>query len=231
MRRSLLLLLGMGWVLMAGCDRLFAPSHLTLSGMLELTEHAVGARVPGRLASVFIEEGQDVTRGQVIAQLDRFDQAQRDADRMTQLFQQGGATQQAVEQAGLALEDQRIVSPVDGVVLTKVHEAGEVVAAGGPVAVIGDRAQMWVRVYVPEGLVNRVRVGQPATIRLDGLVHSLSGRVSVVAPKAEFTPRNVQTPEERVTQTFAVKVRLDHPEPWLRPGVAADVTLDLRGAS
>ena len=94
---------------------------------------------------------------------------------------------------------------------------------------VGDRAQLWVRVFVPEGLINRVRLNQPATLRFDGIRHDFKGHVSFIAPKAEFTPRNVQTPEERVTQTFAIKVVLDEPESFLRPGVAADVIVHLNG--
>ena len=216
-------------VVSAGCDELMRPSHLKLSGTLELTEHAVGARVPGRLTTLLVDDGDVVRQGQLLGTLDRFEQAKRDYDRITQLFEQGGATQQQVEQAGLALEDQRVVSPVDGVILLKVHESGEVVAAGGPIVKIGDRQKVWVKVYVPEGAINRVSLGQAATVRLDGLKQSLKGHVTFIAPKAEFTPRNVQTSEERVTQTFAVKVTLDALEPFVRPGVAADVTLDLNG--
>lgn len=209
-----------------GCDQ-FNHGSLKLSGTLELTEHAVGARVPGRLATLLVDEGQTVTQGQVLATLDRLDQTKRDYDRARQLYEQGGATQQAVEQAELMLEDQQIICPVDGVVLLKVHEVGEVVGAGSPVVVIGDRQQLWVKVYVPEGTINRVQLNQPATLRFDGIKRLFKGHVSFVAPRAEFTPRNVQTPEERVTQTFAVKVTLDEAEPSLRPGVAADVVIHL----
>jgi len=74
-------------------------------------------------------------------------------------------------------------------------------------------------------LINRVHMDQPALVHFDGLPQSFKGRVSFIAVKAEFTPRNVQTPEERMTQTFAVKVRLQDPPAYLRPGVSADVTL------
>ena len=115
---------------LAGCDRFAHHDRLTLSGTLEMTEHSVGARVPGRLDTLSVDDGADVTKGQVLATLDRFAQTKKDYDRMRTLFEQGGAMQQAVEQAQLAVDDQQVVSPVDGVVLLKVHEPGEVVAAG-----------------------------------------------------------------------------------------------------
>jgi len=230
MKRVAVLVLGTtlaGVAVNLGCDRLANHGRLRLSGTLELTEHAIGAPVPGRLGTLKVDEGDEVQKGQLLATLEHYDQMQRDYERVKSVAEQGGATQQAVEQAVLALTDQAIVSPVDGVVLLKVHEPGEVVPAGGAVVVVGDRSQLWVKVYVPEGQVNRLQLNQAATLRFDGLRQSFKGHVSFIAPQAEFTPRNVQTPEERVTQTFAVKVALDEPTAFLRPGVAADVTIDL----
>lgn len=216
-----LLLSVLGWF--AGCDRLRSDEALSFSGTLELTEHNVGARVAGRIVTLDVDEGDQVKKGAMIATLDRHDQARRDYERTLRIFEQGGATRQAVELAELALQDQAVVSPIDGIVITKVHETGDVVAAGSPLVTIGDRSDIWVRIFVPEGQVSRIRDGQSATVAVDGVEQSFQGRVTYIAPRAEFTPRNVQTPEERVTQTFAVKVRIEKPEAWLRPGVSADV--------
>ena len=217
-----------GITLLAVCCNPFLAEPLKLSGTLEMTEHSVGARVAGRISALYVEEGDKVGKGELIATLDRFDQARRDYLRLLRLHQRGGISKQAVEKAELDYKDQRIVSPVSGVVMVKIHELGEVAAAGGAVATIGDRDDMWVRVFVPEGKINRVEVNQPAAVRFDGIQKTFKGHVSFIAPKAEFTPRNVQTPEERVTQTFAVKIRLDHPETYLRSGVAADVVIKIR---
>ena len=195
-----------------------------------MTEHSVGTRAAGRLHTLLVDEGSTVAAGQWLGTMDRIDQARRDYERARSLYEHGGASLQTVEQAGLAVEDQQILSPVAGVVLLKIHEPGEIVLAGGAVVVIGEYGKLWVRIYVPEGFINRVAVGAPATLRFDGLPHAIQGHVSFVAPKAEFTPRNVQTPEERITQTFAVKVALDEVILGLHPGVAADVTLPLNSA-
>ncbi len=210
---------------LAACQKKDSGAFPPLSGTLEITEHSVGARVPGRLVKLFFEEGQPIKQGQLLATMERYDQAQKDYERAQRLFKQGGGTEQAVEQAKLTLDDQQIVSPVDGIVLIKTHETGEVVAAGNSVAVIGDTSQWWVRVYIPEGRINQITLDQPAGLRFDGIDKTFKGHVSYVSPMAEYTPRNVQTVEERVTQTFAVKVTLDEGHPALRPGVAADITL------
>ncbi len=215
-----------GWIV---CAAMLTGCHQSIdnhfSGTLELTEHSLGARAAGRLVSVRVEEGDTVSKGQLLATLDRYDQAARDAERATDLYKNGGGSRQSVEQAELTLADQRIVSPVKGVVLVKAHEAGEVVQPGIPVVVVGDRTQLWVRIFIPQGLINRVQKGQKATVHVDGLEQGFPGQVSFISSTAEFTPRNVQTPEERITQTFAVKVTLDSPPDSLRPGVAADVDL------
>lgn len=223
LKRSFLILAA--GTLLSGCH-LFGPSNLKFSGTLEMTEHSVGARVPGRLTTLNVQEGDTVQKGQRIGTLDRFEQAKKDYERAESVHKSGGVTDQALEHAKLDLEDQEIVSPVDGVVLTKVRETGEIVPAGGPVADLGDSKDLWVRIYVPEGVINKVRMGQSAEVRFDGLKKPFNGRVSFIAPRAEFTPRNVQTSEERVTQTFAVKVAVDDPDRALRPGVSADVTLN-----
>ena len=206
-----------------GCHR--NQEGLKLSGPLEWTEYNVGARVPGRVDRLFVTESDRVTRGQLLATLDRHAQAEKDAGRAERLFRQGGGSEQSVEQARLALDDQAIHSPTDGVVMLKVHEEGEVVSAGAPVLVLGDPSAPWVRVYVPENHIANIKLGQKAELRFDGIEQPFQGRVSSIAPRVEFTPRNIQTPDERVTQTVAVKVLVDNPTPALRPGLTADVTL------
>lgn len=222
-----------GFILMvivmgSGCGYRSDFAEMKFSGTLELTEHALGAKVAGRLMTVNVDEGKMVKQGQQLATLDRYQQNVRDYQRVENLFKQGGATQQDLEHAALAMEDQQIISPIDGVVLVKVHEVGEVVAAGLPVVVIGDRQSLWVKIYVPEGQVNKIIMGQAAHLSFDGLEETFKGRVSFIASQAEFTPRNVQTAEERITQTFAVKVILDDAPQYLRPGVAVDVRIETK---
>lgn len=226
MKKTLLLLTLLSVVTAPGC-RLFGNAHLDLSGTLEMTEHSVGTRLPGRLETVPVEEGQFVKKGELIATLDRYEQARKDTERLRRVFAEGGTDAQTLEHAELDLADQSVLSPVDGQVLVKVRQSGEITAAGAPVAVIGDTSKLWVRVFVPEGTVNRVRQGAAAVLRFDGSKKKIGGHVSYISPKAEFTPRNVQTAEERVTQTFAVKVMLDEPAPDLHAGTSCGVALEL----
>ena len=211
-------------VMAVSCDRNNAK-QLQFSGTLEITDHQLGAKASGGITSLSVEEGDLVKAGQVIATLDRFEQTKKDYERAQMLFKQGGADHQSVEYAQLKMEDQEIISPIDGVVLVKVRELGEVVGAGAPVAVIGDPKDQWVKIFIPEGQINQIQMNQVATISFDGVKQTFKGHVRYIATKAEFTPRNVQTPEERVTQAFAVKVAIDENNVQAHPGVAVDVKL------
>ncbi len=216
-------------IFLFGCSFFGYGETQKFSGTLELTEYSVGARAAGRISTLLVDEGSLIHKGDLLATLDRYDQAKKDLARVTSLLKQGGTSEQALEQAQLALDDQSIISPVDGIVLVKGHEMGEVVAAGTPVVTVGDLRNPWVRIYVPEGIINKLQVNQEAKFKLDGIKKDFKGHILYIAPRAEFTPRNVQTPEERVTQTFAVKVLLDQPNVEIHPGVSVDVTLNTNG--
>lgn len=137
----------------------------------------------------------------------------------------------AVAQVAALREQATIVAPFTGVVTVRHREPGEVVAPGAPVVTMLDPDERWVRIYVREDVVGRVRVGQPARITSDAYRdRSYEGVVVHIASEAEFTPRNVQTAEERVKLVYAVKVRIaGDPSHTLKPGVPADVVLEMDG--
>lgn len=135
--------------------------------------------------------------------------------------------------AGLAavevtLDDLTLVAPFAGLVTARHREPGEVATPGAPVVTLLDRGDRWVRIYIPEDRVGAVRLGGAATIRSDTYPDKgYPGRVVHVASQAEFTPKSVQTPEERVRLVYAVKVQVvDDPGYELKPGMPADVTLE-----
>ena len=123
-----------------------------------------------------------------------------------------------------AIRDAVVVSPVTGIVTEKLVEQGEIIGARTTVAVITDIDHAWANVYISEPLVARVRIGQAAQIFTDAGGRVLEGRITYVSPKAEFTPRNVQTVEGRRATVYAVKLDVPNPEGQLKPGMPADVT-------
>jgi len=129
------------------------------------------------------------------------------------------------------IEFSRVVAPFDGIVTVRHREPGETVAPGAPVLTVMDPGDRWVRIFVPENRVGRLRLGGPAEIRADAYPErAYAGEVMHIASEAEFTPRNVQTTEERVKLVYEVRVRVTgDPELALKPGLPADVTLETDG--
>ncbi|NLF08712.1 MAG: HlyD family efflux transporter periplasmic adaptor subunit, partial [Pirellulaceae bacterium] len=104
-----------------------------------------------------------------------------------------------------------IVSPLSGMVLSKNIEPGEYVAPGTPVVTIGDLVNVWLRAYIEEPDLDRVKLGQKATVSIDS-GKTFQGRVSFIADEAEFTPKNVQTQKERVKLVYRIKIDIHNPE-------------------
>jgi HlyD family secretion protein len=122
------------------------------------------------------------------------------------------------------VSDSRVLSPVDGVVLSRNREPGEVVAAGASVVTLGDLAHPKLRIYVPLKTLETISLGTRAEIRIDAEPDTTwPGQVTWISPDAEFTPRDILTPEERVKQVFAVDVAIE-PKPGIHPGIPADAT-------
>ncbi len=134
----------------------------------------------------------------------------------------------AVATLDALLAKTRLLAPFDGVVTVRHREPGEIVAPGAPVVTLMNPDDRWVRIYVPENRLGRVAIGQRAAIASDTFpARRYEGEVAFVASEAEFTPKNVQTTEERVRLVYAVKVRITgDPELELKPGLPADVTLE-----
>lgn len=120
--------------------------------------------------------------------------------------------------------DTTIASPLAGVVSEKVAERGELLQAGAPLLVVTDLRDAWLRVYISGPDVARVRLGQPAEVLTDDGQKRM-GRVSFIASKAEFTPKNVQTRDERVKLVYEVKVTLDNADGLFKPGMPAEAQL------
>ena len=127
------------------------------------------------------------------------------------------------------VKDAAMLSPVAGVVTEKVAEEGELLARGSAVVVVTDLADAWLTVYVAEPDLARIRLGQPAEVRTDD-GQTRQGKVTFIASQAEFTPRNVQTRDERVKLVFKVKVGLPNQDGLFKPGMPAEARLAPAGA-
>ncbi|HUM92393.1 MAG TPA: efflux RND transporter periplasmic adaptor subunit [Candidatus Competibacter sp.] len=136
------------------------------------------------------------------------------------------ARQATAETARRQLEYTRLQSPVAGMVSVRLVEAGEIVSPGKTVLRIAELSRPWVRAYLNEKDLTRVRLGQAAQIRIDGLPGKVfEGRLTFISPTAEFTPKTVETHALRVDMVYRVKVQVDNPNGVLKLGQPADVVL------
>jgi HlyD family secretion protein len=125
-----------------------------------------------------------------------------------------------------SVEDAVVKSPSTGVVTQNLVEAGEIVAPRTPLVILTDLDRAWANVFVPEPAVPRIKLGQAATVQTDA-GQMLQGTVTFVSPRAEFTPRNVQTAEERSRLVYRIKVSVDNSAGILKQGMPVDVTMVL----
>jgi HlyD family secretion protein len=122
------------------------------------------------------------------------------------------------------VSDAVLTSPVAGIVTTKLVDAGEVIAPRTPVVVVTDLDHAWANVYVDEPVVPRLRLGQTVVLVTDA-GQRIDGRLTFISPKAEFTPRNVQTADERSRLVYRIKVSADNRDGVLKPGMPIEAEL------
>jgi HlyD family secretion protein len=122
------------------------------------------------------------------------------------------------------LGDAIVKTPVGGLVTSKLIDAGEMVAPRAPIVVITDLDHAWANVYVDEPQVPLLKIGQSATLVTDA-GQRIKGTITFISPKAEFTPRNVQTAEERSKLVYRIKVTTDNRDGVLKPGMPVEAEL------
>ncbi|WLH35455.1 biotin/lipoyl-binding protein [Pseudomonas sp. FP2196] len=261
------------------------------NGRLEATEVQIASKTPGRLAEVLVDEGDKVTKGQLLARMDtRTLEAQRnqaeaevlrarenlnaaqanvqlrqselllaqqELGRSQSLFKHGfvsaqaidqlqsrmgtgnaavtaaraqvsavsaaiGAAQAQVAQLTSEIDDSSLRAPIDGVIQLRMAEPGEVLGAGGRVLLLIDPNDQYMNLYLSASVAGRLAVGDEARVLLDALPEKpLPAKISFVAGKSQFTPKEVETRDERQKLVFRVKLRLTQPSavPQAKPGM------------
>jgi HlyD family secretion protein len=208
--------------------------------------NAAGATYDGDVATLNDLHGMRDNPQELNAQIDAAQAQYRAAEAAVGMAQaqldglKAGATAEEiavakaeVEQARAGLDSlivlrdkQIIVAPVGGVVLEVNIHTGELAVPGGTMLTLGHLDRVTLTVYVPENRLGQVKIGQKVTVSVDSFPgRTFEGTVVFIADKAEFTPRNVQTQEERVNMVFAVEVRIPNPDHTLKPGVPADAVI------
>jgi membrane fusion protein YbhG len=196
-----------------------------------------------RRARELYQQGIVSARDFEIRQAD-FDVAQaklRDATERLRVLEKG-PRREKIEQARARVEASRqalaktftqlgyttIPSPLTGVVISKNVEPGEYVAPGTPIVTVGDLEHIWLRAYINETDLGRVKLGQAVHVTTDTYPNrAYQGRISFISPEAEFTPKNVQTDKERVKLVYRVKIDISNSRMELKPGMPADAEIRL----
>ena len=300
-------------------ERNRSPNTILATGTIEATEIDVSAEIGGQIEGLFVDEGDRVKKGQLIAKIEdsqleaemvrveaalesaretledleagarseelerarvqvelaraTLELAEADWNRASELYREGvlsenqrdskraghdvaknqyeAATEElkllkagarpdqieaarwqvkqaeaALRLARVRLEKTEVLSPASGVVLVKDSEEGEVIMPGVPIVTISDVDEMWVKIYIDEANIGKIKLGQQAELRVDSFPErDFSGKITYISDEAEFTPKNIQTREDRVKLVFAVKVGTDNEGGLLKPGMYADVTI------
>lgn len=153
----------------------------------------------------------------------------REGPRTETLAQARARRDQAAAAVALAetrLENTRLLSPLNGTVLSHNIEPGEYVSPGTPVATVADTARVWVRAYIAQTDLGRIRLGQKVRVRTDTAPDKThEATIGFIAADAEFTPKTVQTAKERVKLVFRLKIDVPNPNGELKPGMPADVII------
>jgi HlyD family secretion protein len=185
-------------------------------------------RKQGFVSAAVLDQADTVLK-QTAAVLERDRALESVADRNIKVAQAGVKnSEQTLALARIVHGYTTLAAPFDGVITVRQAELGEVVVPGTPVATIADLDHIWLRAYLNETDVGKVRLGQEAVVTTDSYPHKqYQGRISFIASKAEFTPKSVETHAERVTLVYRVKIDISNPAHELVIGMPADARIKL----
>lgn len=148
-----------------------------------------------------------------------------DAIKQAQARLEGAAAARSL--ADTRLSQAVLAAPISGTVMAKHAEPGELLAAGSPVITVAKMDEVWVRAYLPETQLGKIKLGQRAIVTSDTWKgRTYQGTVSFIASEAEFTPRNVQTEAERVKLVYRIKIIIANPQQELKPGMPVDAVIE-----
>ena len=198
-----------------------ARTEAQLAALLDLRDHPLAAQSQVTLAETAYRSAVAAAQ----AAQARLDALLAGPTTQDLAFARASVDQAESGLAILALQREKLTvrSPLDGLVVANAARLGELAGPGSPIVTIADLSRLYLTVFVPEDEVGRVHLGQQASVSVDAYPgRAIAGSVSYISPRAEFTPKSVQTQKERVFTVFAVRIRLGAGELILKPGMPAD---------
>jgi len=237
MKKKIILII----IAVAACAAYFAHrnGNFLYSGTIEATEVDISSRISGIISAYEIKEGDFIARNAVLARLEcddiklSADIAQKDYERAVQTQRSGSMSKEVFDRLKYRKDDTAlkadwctIKSPLDGKVLYKYHENGELINPGQKLATIADLSEVWAYIYVPHDAIAKLSLGMTVKGYLPELKNKeFPGKITLINEEAEFTPKNVQTRLERTRLVFGVKVTFPNKEGLLKPGMTLEVKL------
>jgi HlyD family secretion protein len=231
----------------------FNSDRIEGSGTIEVTEIEISSKIAGRVAELPRHEGESVRRGDLIVKLEYEElsaqklsvqanliNAEKNLQRIKDLYNTGSVSKRDYDNADTAYRVAKssydqvaanilnavIYSPVSGTLLEKNLEVGEMAFPGTPILTVADISRPWIYVYVNEKKLGFVKLGQPVNVSVDSFPDKkYKAKVVSISNKAEFTPKTIQTKEERVKLVFAVKIAIENTDQSLKPGMPADAEI------
>lgn len=206
-------------------------------GTIEATKVDVSSRVSSVISDILPKEGEAILKEQLIMTLSCEDinisnqQALKDYQRAFKLFQQGSIPQENYEHLKVKYDELKlksdwcqIKSPLSGTLLTSYRELGELVQYGTKLFTIANLNDVWANIYVPQKVLAKLKLNMQVFGYLPELdMKKFIGRISKISEESEFTPKNVQTREERTRLVYAIKISFDNSEKILKPGMSIEV--------
>ena len=176
-------------------------------------------------------EARDLTRAalkKANAGIERDEALAQAAERQIELAKANIVNaEEALKLSKIVLDYTVLAAPFDGVITVRQAELGEIMVPGTPVLTLADLDHIWLRAYINETDIGKIRLDQTATVKTDTYPgKSYKGRVSFISSAAEFTPKSVETHAERVTLVYRIKIDIDNPTHELVPGMPADAVLE-----
>lgn len=215
-------------------------SEFLYAGTIETTKIDISSRISSVISSFKAKEGVKVKKGELLVQMacedikQNFDLAKRDYERAERLFKIGSLSQENFDHlrskrddTSLKLDWCSITALKDTTVLNTYREEGEYVNPGTKLLTLVNLSEVWTIIYVPQPLLSKISTGMKVTGFLPELnMRPFEGKITYISDAAEFTPKNVQTREERTRLVFGVKVTFPNPDELLKPGMSIEVKLE-----
>ncbi|MFM6928183.1 MAG: efflux RND transporter periplasmic adaptor subunit [Bdellovibrio sp.] len=223
-------------ILAFAAKTIFFKNKFNYAGTVEVTKVDIPARVQSVIATLAAKEGDWVKKGQVVVVLScedlkiGNDLAQSNYHRSRALYSSGNISAEAYDQvrakkADLELRTRwcEVSSPLSGIVLTKYFEEGEMVNPGAKLLTVANLADVYAYFFLPHDEIAALKTGQKIEATLPELKdQKFPGVIEFINPEAEFTPKNVQTRDERTRLVYGVKIRFDNPDGVLKPGMTLE---------